>query len=70
MEILLMWIGWSIIGGIFIITGTIRCRNTYRVYSDILEKIEQNIARLENLQEQAGAATAVAEAVNPHRDPE
>jgi hypothetical protein len=64
MEILLMWIGWSIIGGIFIITSTIRCRNTYRVY------IEQNIARLENLQEQAGAATAVAEAVNPHRDPE
>jgi hypothetical protein len=62
---LLLWIGSSTFFGIFIIAGTIVRKQTYIVYSELALNMERNIARLENLQEQASSVGAVANAVRP-----
>jgi hypothetical protein len=38
---------------------------TYVVYSDLVLRMENNIARLEKLQEQASSMSAVADGVSP-----
>jgi hypothetical protein len=61
---LLIWIGDNTFCGVLIIAGMISSQaKTYVVYSDIALRMENNIARLEKLQEQASSINAVADAV-------
>ncbi len=63
---LLLWIGGNTFCGIFIVAGMIGSQaKTYVVYSDLAQRMETNIARLEKLQEQAGSMSAIADAISP-----
>jgi hypothetical protein len=64
---LLLWIGGNTFCGILIVGGMIGSQaKTYVVYSDLALRMENNIARLEQLQEQASTIRAVANAVSLH----
>ena len=65
MAALLFWIGNNTFWGIFAISGAITRKQTYVVYSELALSMENNIARLEKLQEQTSSVNAVAEAIAP-----
>ncbi len=63
-AVLLFWIGGNTFCGILIVAGMIGSQaKTYVVYSDLALRMENNIARLEKLQEQASSVNAVSDAV-------
>jgi preprotein translocase subunit SecG len=68
MAALLFWIGNNTFWGIFAISGAITRKQTYVVYSELALSMENNIARLEKLQEQTSSVNAVAEAIAQRRE--